>query len=216
MICRIHGLLEHIEDDIATIDTREGEHGFVYRVIVSPYTAARLGGSLGQPVTLHTLHYLESQNQGASFTPRLAGFLTHEDRRFFELFTTTKGIGFRKALRAMSLSTEQLAAAIADRDVSMLQTLPEIGKRTAETIIAHLSGKVEGFVGEAGIGATSATSADAQPASPLAKQALQVLVQLGENRAQAQRWIEEALRQDDERPQDVQQLLERVYAIREA
>ena len=84
--------------------------------------------------------------------PRLAGFLSVEDRAFFELFTTCKGIGNRKALRAMSLDVGQLAGAISDRDIALLQTLPDIGRRTAETIIATLHGKVDRFLNHRGFG----------------------------------------------------------------
>ena len=47
----------------------------------------------------------------------------------------------------MTMTTGQIAAAIVDRDVAMLQSLPEIGKRTAETIIAALHDKVDAFAG---------------------------------------------------------------------
>ena len=133
--------------------------GLTYEVLLPTYATAELSGQLGQVVELHTLHYLESQNQGATMQPRLAGFATVVDRDFFELFTTCKGIGNRKALRAMAISTEQIASAIADRDVAMLQTLPEIGRRTAETIVAALHGKVDRFVGAAAFGGAGATGA---------------------------------------------------------
>ena len=39
-----------------------------------------------------------------------------------------------------------IAAAIAEKDIDLLKSLPEIGKRTAETIVAELHGKVDRFV----------------------------------------------------------------------
>ena len=45
---------------------------------------------------------------------------------------------------------DAVAEAIAARDHGMLQTLPEIGKRTAETICVELKGKVDPFVRELG------------------------------------------------------------------
>jgi len=202
--------------------------GLTYEVLLPSYAAARLGGKIDQPVTLHTLHYIESQNQGATMTPRLAGFLTERDRRFFELFTTVKGIGVRKALRCMTLDTAMLAAAIADRDTAMLQSLPEIGKRSAETIIVTLKDKVDAFLdGAPAVRAAHKSGvvvnmepveagASASPQGRLAREAIEVLVKLGENRVQAAMWIDRVLQQAQgaERPGDVSALIARVYEVR--
>ena len=219
MISRITGELEDISDGQAIL---AAPGGLSYAVLVPAYTAARLGGSIGQPVTLHTIYFIEGQNQGATLLPRLAGFATVDDRRFFELFTTVRGIGFRKGLRAMALSTQQIAAAIAERDASTLQSLPEVGKRTAETIIASLRGKVEAFADTPSRGRQPAASGalddgDApMPTTSLSRDALDALVALGENRAQAMRWIDEALRlsEDEGRPETVEQLIALVYQVR--
>ncbi|MCE9589634.1 MAG: hypothetical protein K8S99_03825 [Planctomycetes bacterium] len=218
MIARIEGILESINGSLVTV---RPPGGLTYEVLVSAYTGARLGGSIGQTVTLHTLHYLESQNQGASFQPRLAGFLTRNDREFFELFTSVKGIGNRRALRCMTLASEQIAAAIADRDLALLQSLPEIGRRFAETVVATLHGKVDRFAAPAPAGSANNTS----PATPsalspssrsLSRDALDVLVQLGENRAQSLAWIDQTLRESpDDPPADVQALIARVYRLRQ-
>lgn len=219
MIARIEGVLETIEG--STVLIRPGG-GMVYEVMVSSYAGARLGGSIGQTVTLHTLHYLESHNQGASFLPRLAGFLTRTDREFFELFTSVKGIGNRRALRCMTLASEQIAAAIVDRDLALLQSLPEIGRRLAETVVATLHGKVDRFATP-----DTASATHNKPARPgeaaavsssrtLTRDALDVLVQLGENRAQALVWIDQILRDSsDDPPTDAQDLIARVYRLKQ-
>lgn len=217
MIAQITGQLENIDTGALLIKL---EAGLTYQVLVSPYTSARLGNSIGQVVNLYTLHYLESQGQGSTMIPRLAGFISQIDKQFYELFTTCKGIGNRKALRAMSLSVTQLARAIADRDAAMLTSLPEIGKRTAETIIATLHGKVDHFLDvshftnapEPGAEATSDNTTQAIPTS-MARQALEILVTLGENRTQAAQWIDQVLHSDD-KPKDVQELINQVYLVR--
>lgn len=214
MIARIEGVLETITGSVLLV---RPAGGLVYEVMVSAYAAARLGGSIGQPVTLHTLHYLESQNQGASFQPRLAGFLTREDREFFELFTSVKGIGNRRALRSMTLASDQIAAAIAERDLAMLQSLPEIGRRLAETIVATLHGKVDRFISLSAPVIGGKPAPDAPPAArTLTRDALDVLVQLGENRAQALAWIDQVLRDaPDDPPTDTQDLIARVYRLKQ-
>ncbi|MHC4995450.1 MAG: Holliday junction branch migration protein RuvA [Planctomycetota bacterium] len=198
MISRIHGILDSIGPDAAYL-TVEG--GLTYEVLVPAYVGARLGLQIGAPVTLYTLHYLEGSSSGANMTPRLAGFLTEADKGFFELFTTIKGIGPKKALKAMSLSTGQIAAAIADRDAKTLQALPGIGKKAAETIVVTLNDKVDPYIDPT---AHTAQLADTQsgdttppsggaPSRATAREALAVLEQLGENRAQAVGWIDEVL-----------------------
>lgn len=162
---------------------------------------------------LHTLLILDSQNQGASFSARLVGFRSPADRAFFELFTTVKGIGARKALKALALPSTRIARAIAERDLRTLQSLPEIGKRLAETIVAELHGKVN----------TLAIGADAQPNGPppgdgapgtaLAQEAIAVLMTLGEQRLEAVQLVEQAMQQQPA-PEDVETLVTTVYRIR--
>jgi len=121
----------------------------------------------------------------------------------------------------MSLPTPQLAAAIADRDAGTLQSLPEIGKRSAETIIVSLKDKVEPFLsasnaprgGGAAEGGGEASPAPAGPAGQLARDALQVLLQLGESRAEALRLIDRVLDGDDP-PTTSAQVVAAVYQQR--
>lgn len=193
MICKIHGMLESLGSETAHICV---EGGLTYEVLVSAYVGARLGIEIGNPITLHTLHYLEGSSSGGNMTPRLAGFLNESDKEFFGLFTTIKGIGPKKALKAMALSTGQIAAAIADRDAKTLQALPGIGKKASETIVVTLNDKVDRFVEggtpelKAGVGGATV---EVGPSRAAAREALAVLEQLGENRVQALGWIDEVL-----------------------
>ncbi len=112
-------------------------------VLVPIYLHDVLRPRVGEAITLHTICTLEGVSQGTSFTPRLIGFESAADRAFFELFTTVKGVGNRKALRALARPPASVALAIKSGDTESLQTLPEIGKRTAETIVHELKRKVE-------------------------------------------------------------------------
>jgi len=127
----------------------------------------------------------------AAFLPRLIGFSTPEQRRFFELFTTVKGLGPRRALRALRAPFEHVAGAIAARDAKFLQSLPEIGKRLAETIIAELHGKVDAVAPTPGAGVAiepKAAGADG-PLGDAGLQAVAALVQLGEGRMEAENLV---------------------------
>ena len=142
MISRIEGELVEVDDTRAHV--RSG--GLVYEVMIPAADRGRMTTAIGEVVTLHTLHLLEGTAQGTSFRPRLLGFATQSDRAFFELFTTVKGIGARKALRIMEIPVGKIARAVHERDVSLLTSLPEVGKRTAEAIIVELKEKVETFL----------------------------------------------------------------------
>jgi Holliday junction DNA helicase RuvA len=166
-----------------------------------------LAARIGQPVRFHTLHYLEGQGQGSSFWPRLIGFQHAADRAFFELFTTVKGIGNRKALRALQLPFGRVAAAIAERDHALLQSLPEIGRRTAEAICVELKGKVDPFVKGGGPAAGSAPAGGKGAArGPItaegkllaaARDAVEVLAQLGHPKTIARDMVERVMARED-------------------
>jgi len=195
MISRIEGELVELTDGRAMIACG----AVTYEVLVPGYDQQRLATLVGGPCAVHTLHYLEAQGPTGPFVPRLIGFATPEERAFFELFTTVKGMGNRKALRALQLPCGAVAGAIAEKDLDLLKSLPEIGKRTAETIVAELSGKVDRFVevkptpGASRPGAAAGLS-DAR--SQLIRDAVAVLVQLGESKLVARQLVDRALAAD--------------------
>lgn len=198
MITRISGRLVGVDGLSITIDL---EAGLAYEVLTPAYIAERVasgrfGGAGGEDgrITLWTLQYLEAQGQGSSFLPRLIGFTSPDERRFFTLFTTVKGLGYRKALRALAEPPANIAAAIQRKDTAALQKLPEIGKRLADTIVAELSGKIAPFL-DASLEQTleAASVAEAKPLAGPASEAVDALVALGETRAEAERKVARAI-----------------------
>ena len=183
MIARISGRLEEVRDGAALIDASAG---LCYEVLLPAHDVERLSGRLGRDVVLHTIHYLEGDPSHGAQTPRLIGFLAEEDREFFRLFTTVKGIGIRKALRALVRPMAEVAAAIQAKDARFLIALPEVGRRTAEQIIAELHGKVDRFAGRR-------VAAEAVQMPQAGVEAVAVLVQLGERRADAMALVERVL-----------------------
>jgi len=182
VIARISGRLEEITESAALVNTGDG---LWYEVLIPACDLTRLSGRIGQEVVLHTIHYVEGDPSRGGQTPRLIGFCSEPDRDFFRLFTTVKGIGVRKALRALVRPLAEIAAAIQNKDTEMLLLLPEIGRRTAETVIAELHGKVDRFAA-----ADTATKVEVPPAGA---EAMAVLVQLGERRADAVALVERVL-----------------------
>ena len=220
MLARLSGTLVDV-DPRANLGFVDTGHGLTYEVLLPAFVTTRLVPREGQELTLHTLHFLEGSSQGTTLFPRIAGFATREDKAFFELFVTVKGIGHRRALRAMVFAPATLAAAIADRDLKLIQTMPEVGKRLAETIVVTLKGKVDPWIGNAAAAepkkpVKGELERDEEPTpagGTLARDALEVLTQLGEPRTEALQSIERLLSADAP-PTDVESLIAAVYAAR--
>jgi len=186
VICRLTGKVVSIDADTVVLDAGS----LSYEVMISGATAADLARLAGSEVSLFTVQYFEGNPAGAHLVPRLIGFLSPADREFFALLTKVKGISNRRALRAMGLPVHQLAAAIERGDVRLLTTLPEIGKKTAAQIVSELQGRVQRFLEPSAAPVPVAEMTDAQ------RVALEILVQWGDRRADAQRWIAAAVQAD--------------------
>ncbi|MCE5325211.1 MAG: Holliday junction DNA helicase RuvA [Planctomycetaceae bacterium] len=182
MIARISGRLEQVAGGAALVDVGGG---LWYEVLVPGFDVERLSRRSGQDVALFTIHYLDGDPAYGTQTPRLVGFLAESDRAFFRIFITVKGIGIRKALRALVRPPAEVAAAIQAKDAKILSMLPEIGPRTAERIIADLHGKLKDFAG-----AETPTEAAIPQAG---EEAIAVLVQLGERRIDAAALVQRVL-----------------------
>ena len=210
MISRIEGRLVAVVGGRAHVQCGP----FTYEVLVPAADQQRLAAAIDETVSFHTLHYLEGQGQGTSYVPRLIGFDSEADRAFFELFTTVKGMGNRKALRALALPFGAIAEAIAGHDVDVLKSLPEVGKRTAQTIVTELHDKVDRFIEfKPAAGAVASTSEEAARLG-LIHDAVAVLSQLGEGQLQARQLAERALAADPEieTPED---LVAAAYRLKE-
>jgi Holliday junction DNA helicase RuvA len=207
MISRIEGDLLGAAD--GAVELRCG--AITYVLLVPAADEPRLVPLIGHRVEFHALHYLESHGQGSSFVPRLIGFGSTEERAFFELLTTVKGLGMRKALRALRLPYQAVARAIAAEDLEVLTSLPEIGRRTAQTIVAALGGKVDRFL-ELKPHESAETAESGQPV--IVRDAVAVLVQLGESKPQARLLIEQVLA-DDPNVSSADDLVSAAYRVKE-
>jgi Holliday junction DNA helicase RuvA len=178
MISGIAGVLESVDDD--RVFVRVG--AMVFEVLVPAADVEGLRARRGEEFTFHTIFYLAGDPTRGSLEPTLIGFVNPEDRRFFELFTTVKGIGPKTALKALTVPTGEIARAIEEKDTRFLVGLSGIGKRTAELIVAELSGKVGRFALPGG----RAKAPVAVKRSDAEEDAIAALVQLGERRGDAQ------------------------------
>jgi Holliday junction DNA helicase RuvA len=112
--------------------------GVGYRLAVSSETLSAVP-RVGDTATLHT--HLVLRDDGM----HLYGFSTESERELFLMLIGVQGVGPKVALAVLSGGApRELLNAIASGDTARFQTVPGIGKRTAERIIVELREKVAG------------------------------------------------------------------------
>ena len=185
MISALTGTLKRVDADRVHLEVGQ----MLFELLVPAADVPLLQAGIGQEMTFHTVFYLEGDSSGGNIEPRLVGFLRPDDRAFFELFITVKGIGPKKALRALVLPTGEIAQAIETRDTRVLCQLPQIGKRMAELIVAELAGKAGEFATVAPGAGRGGFPAPAKR-TPSEEDAIAALVALGERRHDAEHLLD--------------------------
>ncbi|MCS7169875.1 MAG: Holliday junction branch migration protein RuvA [Candidatus Kapabacteria bacterium] len=158
--------------------------GVGVRLTVPLSTLQRLP-ELGQRVRLWTVmeFYQEPSGYGEY---RLYGFFTEAESHVFELLRRVSGIGTKTALTVLSaFSVTELRECVLRGDVAALQRLPGVGRKTAERLILELRERIVSIEpgGAPGV------------ASTVRQEALLALMALGYKRGEADRALQEALRQ---------------------
>ncbi len=123
MISRIKGRLEGDFSSEESVMISVGDIG--YEVLLPGYLLKTIGVDAGKSIELFTFHYMEGSMGGNTLIPRLVGFSSLAEKAFFQRFITVPGIGIRKALKALTISYADVAAAIEKSDVKFLIALPE-------------------------------------------------------------------------------------------
>jgi Holliday junction DNA helicase RuvA len=115
----------------------------------------------------------------------LFGFLRAQEKQLFEKLISVSGIGPKLAITILSgMATEQMVGAIRGNDIARLTKIPGIGKKTAERMVLELRDKLEGF----------GAAPSAQAISPVEEDVISALVNLGYQRAAAERALAVATR----------------------
>lgn len=139
MIGKLKGLVDEIDEDHCVVDVG----GVGYVAFCSARTLGNLPGP-GEAVTLLIETYVRED------MIRLYGFRTHLEREWFRLLQSVQSVGAKVALAVLStLTTTELANAIALRDITMVSRAPGVGKKVAERIVTELKTKAPAFAGEA-------------------------------------------------------------------
>src|SRR3954470_8074537 len=146
--------------------------GVGYDVVITVPTFSELG-TVGNEVAMH----IHTHVREAAIA--LFGFLHPEEKQLFEKLLSVSGIGPKLAITILSgMAADAMVAAIKGNNVAALTRVPGIGKKTAERMVLELRDKLEGF------GVPPDTVA---AASPVEEDVISALVNLGYQRAMAER-----------------------------
>jgi holliday junction DNA helicase RuvA len=202
VITKITGDLVRVDDDQAVLQI----DAFEYQVLIPEFARRQLQPHVGEPVSLHTIYYLDGNPAHGRLTPRMVGFLKEVEREFFELFCSVDGVGVRKALRAMVRPVQDVADLIEQQDAKGLSALPGIGPAMAERIIAKLRRKMPKFALLVG----RDEKYEAEVEINVVDETFQVLTSLGHSESDARRLLDTALA-TKRKFKDVEALLQAVY-----
>jgi Holliday junction DNA helicase RuvA len=205
-------MIAQIEGKLVSLGT---ESGFIqvgnicYEVLLPGYAISALGDRIGADVTLCTMEYYEGTPGGGNLVPRMVGFLSQGEKDFFSKYTSVKGMGVKKGLKSLRIPIATIADAVETGDEKLLISLPGVGKRLSQHIIAELKGKLGDFA----IGAEAASRGRAA-FETFQVEAMEILIAWGEKRAEVMELVELACRKHPE-IKSAEALVPLVYRIKQ-
>ena len=175
MIGKLKGRIDCTDEDSIILDVG----GVGYHVFCATRTLAQLAG-VGEAAELliHT-HVREDHIH-------LFGFPDAAEREWFLTLMTVQGVGVKMAMAILSaFSPQQLAQAIAAKDVKSLTRISGVGNKLAERLTTELKNKVAKLpTGALSIG-TVGGKTSALPPQSVSEDAVSALVNLGYSRSEA-------------------------------
>jgi Holliday junction DNA helicase RuvA len=120
----------------------------------------------------------------------LFGFLTETEETLFTHLIAVSGVGPKLAINILSgIEGQELMSALRGGDLPRLTRIPGVGRKTAERLVLELKDKMPALTASPGTPAAAAPS----PKEDL----LSALGNLGYSRAEAEKGVDRALREDD-------------------
>jgi len=175
MIALLRGTL--VDKNPSRLILEAGGVGYDVQVPLSTFYVL---GEPGTPVTLR-IHTHVREDALALF-----GFATPLELHLFERLIAINGIGPKLALAVLSgIEPADFIRAIRSQDVARLTAIPGIGKKTAERIGLELKDRLPAMLP----GDTAESSAPARPEDQMRDDLLSALVNLGYQRAIAEKAI---------------------------
>jgi len=177
MIAHLNGTLFYKQPGQAIVNAG----GVGYDVVVSVPTFTALPAE-GKDVSLFIY------TQVAEGVLALYGFLDRNEKKLFERLIKVSGVGPKLAVTILSgLNPERTVAAIRAQDHATLTRIPGVGKKLAERLVVELKDKLDDM----------ATAPVSVAGGPAAEDALSALVNLGYQRASAQKAIETVIQKNE-------------------
>jgi Holliday junction DNA helicase RuvA len=175
--------------------------GVGYEIIVPPIVDREL--STSYPPETEILLFVSAQSGRDQPWPVLFGFLSAEQKAFWQLLISVPRIGGRVASRAMVAPIESIAEAIQGSNRAYLDGLPGITLDGADKLIASLRKKVGPFVQP--VSQLPTARPRRSEAEVMRDDAITLLMQMGLKRPEAQRGVDELLasREDVTSIQDI-------------
>lgn len=204
MISKLKGRIDTYGPDWVIVDVA----GVGYHVWCSAKTIAALPPA-GEFAEIHT-EMLVTQD-----LIRLVGFASTLEREWFRLLQTVQGVGTKVSLAILStLSSHDIASAIALNDKAMIGRAPGVGKKLAERIVLELKDKAPAFALADPSLARLQADLDA-PRPTAASDAVSALVNLGYGQLQAGTAVAAALKKggDDQSTEKMIRLALRELAV---
>jgi Holliday junction DNA helicase RuvA len=139
MIGKLRGRIDAVLEDSLILDVQ----GVGYEVFGSSKLLGQYrGGEEGVELWIDTLVRED--------LIRLNGFASQQERQWFRLLQSVQGVGAKVALAILgTLSTGDLASAIALQDKAMVARAPGVGPKVAQRIVAELKDKAPSLSGDA-------------------------------------------------------------------
>jgi holliday junction DNA helicase RuvA len=179
VIAQLRGAL--VEKHPSRLIVEAGGVGYDVQVPLSTFYVL---GEPGTPVTLRIHTHVRED------VIALYGFATPLEQSLFERLISISGIGPKLALAVLSgIEPAELVKAIRLQDVARLTAIPGIGKKTAERIGLELKDRLPASLQAAGAGPGSAA-----PIDQLRDDLLSALLNLGYQRAVAEKAIDRTLK----------------------
>lgn len=158
---------------------------------------------LGEPGSDVQLRIYTSVREDAI---QLFGFKTLRERDLYLKLISVQGIGPKSGIAMLSgMNADEIISAIRSNNLVRLTSIPGVGRKTAERLVIELRDKVGEMTD--GAGSLDAASRTSLPTDAVFEDALSALVNLGYNKAAAEKALDQAAKEGTE--VTVQKLLRR-------
>lgn len=177
--------------------------GVGYEVSIPLSTFYELG-EIGSDVALRIYTHVRED------AIQLFGFKTNRERELYLKLISVQGIGAKSGIAMLSgMSADELIVALRSEDLAKLSTIPGVGRKTAERMVIELRDKVGGL--SSGGESLLDAARPKLPADEVFDDALSALVNLGYQKAAAEKAVKQAVQEGTE--VTVQKLLRKSLQI---